>query len=88
MNKLLHFIALLMLISSASVQSTTIESNGRQTKNFTCSEFNSSYEKCKSKANELFKNESRILDYHKEVYAENVDGFYMPSKHHFLVECL
>lgn len=87
MENLLRFAPLLLLISCASVQSTVIETNGKQTHKFTCSEFNSSFEECQSNAKELCSNDFRIAAHHKEDYADSGDGFYMPSKHHFTVEC-
>jgi hypothetical protein len=87
MEKLLRFAPLLMLISCASVQSTVIETNGKQTHKVTCSEFNSSLEECKSSAGKLCTNDYRVVAHHKEVYADSGDGFYMPAKHHLMVEC-
>ncbi len=87
MEKLLRFAPLLMLISCASVQSTVIETNGKQTHKVTCSEFNSSFEECQSDASEVCADNFKIVAHHKEVYADSGDGFYMPSKHHFMVEC-
>jgi hypothetical protein len=85
MIKILHLTPLLMLISCTSMPSTV--SNEKKMHSYVCTEFNSSYEECKVNANALCTNKANIVAYRKEVYADPGDGFYMPTKHHFTVEC-
>jgi hypothetical protein len=87
MNKMLRFTPLLMLISCANVQSTTVEHNGIQVHQLTCSEFNSSLEECTSKASELCGHNYETLSHYKEEYAYSGDGFYMHPRHHVSVKC-
>ncbi|MDP3609779.1 MAG: hypothetical protein Q8R74_11950 [Methylophilus sp.] len=88
MKKFLRFAPLLMMISCASVQSTTIDSNGVQTHTLTCSEFNDvTLERCKARASELCVNDYHLVSQHKEVYPDSGDGFYMPPKHHLSIQC-
>lgn len=87
MKKILRFAPLLMMISCASVQSTTIEHNGIQTHTLSCSEFNNGVERCEAKARELCINDYRVVSQHKEVHPDSGDGFYMPPKHHMAIQC-
>lgn len=87
MKKILRFAPLFMLISCASVQSTTIESHGIQTHILTCSDFNNGLERCMEKADELCANNYHLVSQHKEVYPDAGDGFYMPPNHHIAVQC-
>lgn len=87
MKKILRFAPLLMIISCASVQSTTIEHNGIQTHTLSCSEFNNGVEKCQAKAQSLCANDYHLITQHKEVYPDAGDGFYMPPKHHMVIQC-
>lgn len=87
MKKILRFAPLLMLISCASVQSNTIESNGVKTHVLTCSDFNNGLNRCMEKANELCASNYHVVSQHEEVYPDSGDGFYMPSKHHISVQC-
>lgn len=91
MIKILHLAPILMLISCTNVLSTVTatvtDTNEKKMHNYTCSEFNSSYEECKVNANSLCSNKAKIVAYQKEVFADPGDGFYMPTKHHFAVEC-
>ena len=87
MNKILRAAPLLLLISCASVQSTTMEVNGKQRHQLTCSEFNQGVEKCRAKASELCANDYHLVSHTKEIYPDAGDGFYMPDKHHMTIEC-
>lgn len=87
MNKLLRFTPLLMLISCASVQSTTLEHEKGQIHQISCSEFNTTLQECKAKASELCANDYKLLSHHKEVYPDAGDGFYMHPRHYLSVEC-
>lgn len=87
MKKFLRFAPLLMLISCASVQSNTVETNGVQTHVLSCSEFNNGLERCMQKANELCANNYHVVAQHKEEYPDAGDGFYMPPRHHISVQC-
>lgn len=87
MNKLLRITPILMLISCANVQSTTVEQNGIKIHTLTCSEFNSSLEECRSKASELCGHNYETLTHNKEEFADSGDGFYMHPRHHISVKC-
>jgi hypothetical protein len=87
MKKIMFFATLFMLASCASVQTTKIEHDHKQAYKLTCSEFNSSLNECKANADKLCTNGYKLLSYHKDVYADSGDGFYMPSTHHLTVEC-
>jgi len=87
MNNMLRFAPLLLLISCASVQSNTIEQDGKQVHKLSCSEFNSSLEECKAKASQLCSHNYQLLTHHEEVYPDAGDGFYMHPRHHLTVEC-
>jgi len=87
MNKLLRFTPLLMLISCASVQSTTLEHENGQIHQISYSEFNTTLQECKAKASELCANDYKLLSHHKEVYPDAGDGFYMHPRHYLSVEC-
>ena len=87
MNNMLRFAPLLMLISCASVQSTTTEKNGKLLHELSCSEFNSSLEECTAKASKLCANDYKLLSHHKEVYPSSGDGYYVHPRHHLMVEC-
>jgi hypothetical protein len=88
MSQSVRFIPLLLLISCASVQSTPFDAgNGKQSFKLSCSEFNSSLDECKNKAKELCASDYKLVDHHTEVYPDAGDGFYMPSRHHLVVEC-
>lgn len=87
MNNMLRFAPLLLLISCASVQSNTIEQDGKQVHKLSCSEFNSSLEECKAKASELCANNYKLVSHHEEVYPDSGDGSYMHPRHHLSVEC-
>lgn len=87
MNTMLRFVPLLMLISCANVQSTTMESDGSQVHKLTCSEFNSSLQECKSKASELCRNDYKLLSHHEETFPDSGDGFYVHTQHHLAVAC-
>lgn len=87
MKKNLRFAPLLMLISCASVQSTTINHNGIETHTLSCSEFNNGVERCMTKAQELCVNDYTLVSQHKEVYPDAGDGIYMPPRHHFVIQC-
>ncbi len=87
MNNMLRFAPLLLLISCASVQSTTTEKNGRLVHQLSCSEFNTSLDECKAKASELCDHNYQQLSHHKEVFPDSGDGFYMHPRHHISVEC-
>lgn len=87
MTNMLRFAPLLMLMSCASVQSTTIEHNGKQVHQLSCSEFNSSLDECTAKASELCAHNYQLLSHYKEVHADSGDGFYMHPRHHISVEC-
>jgi hypothetical protein len=87
MIKILYLTPLLILISCTNVLSTARQANEKKMHSYVCTEFNSSYEECKVNANALCTNKANIVAYRKEVYADPGDGFYMPTKHHFTVEC-
>lgn len=87
MATMLRYAPLIMLISCANVKSTTLEVNGQQLHKLTCSEFNSSLEKCKAKASELCQENYKLLSHSKEVYPDAGDGMYYPVKHHITVQC-
>lgn len=84
---MLRFAPLLLLMSCASVQSTTIEQNGKQVHHLSCSEFNSSLNECKAKASAMCADDYKHISHYKEVYADSGDGFYMHPRHHLSVEC-
>lgn len=55
----------------------------------TCSEFNTTLDACKAKAQELCGSPYEInqrLSY-RETYPDSGDGFYMPGKQHLVVDC-
>ena len=87
MKKIVCFVPLLILLSCASVQSTTSDINGKRAYKLSCSEFNSSLEKCKAKAQELCASDYKLIEYTKEVYPDAGDGVYMHPKHHLVVAC-
>jgi len=87
MATMLRYAPLIMLISCANVKSTTLEVNGQQLHKLTCSEFNSSLEKCQAKASELCQENYKLLSHSKEVYPDAGDGMYYPAKHHITVQC-
>jgi hypothetical protein len=87
MQKILRFTPLLMLISCANVQSTTVEHQHGQIHQITCSEFNTTLQECKAKANELCGNDFKLLSHHKEVFPDAHDGFYIHPRHYLSVEC-
>lgn len=87
MTPMLRFAPLIMLISCASVQSNTLEYNGQQLHELTCSEFNSSLDKCKAKASELCADNYKLVSHVKEEYPDVGDGVYYHPKHHIAVLC-
>ncbi|MDP2154118.1 MAG: hypothetical protein Q8J66_10740 [Methylotenera sp.] len=87
MNKTILLVPLLTLASCASVQTTQIEHDGMQAYKLTCSEFNSSLNECKANADKLCANGYKLVDHHKDVYADSGDGFYMPTTHYLTVKC-
>ncbi len=87
MNKLLRFTPLLMLMSCASVQSTTLDQENGKVHQISCSEFNTTLQECKAKADELCNSDYKLLSHHKEVYPDAGDGFYMHPRHYLSVEC-
>ncbi len=87
MNHMLRFTPLLLLISCASVQSTTLEQDGKKIHQLTCSEFISSLQACEAKASELCNNNYKLISHYKEEYPDSGDGFYFHPRHHLSVEC-
>lgn len=87
MKKLLRFTPLLMLMSCASVQSTTLEFENRKILQLSCSEFNTTLQQCQAKASELCGSDYKLLSHHKEEYPDAGDGFYIHPRHHLSVEC-
>jgi hypothetical protein len=85
MKNTLRLIPLIMLISCASVQSNTIEKDGKTIHELSCSEFNSSLDEAKAK--ELCANNYKQLSHHTDTYPDAGDGFYMHPRHHLSVEC-
>jgi hypothetical protein len=87
MKSSLHFLPLVMLISCASVQSTTLEQDGKQVHRVSCSEFNTSQQECQAKAKAFCAHEPQRMTYYKEEFADAGDGIYIPTRHHYTVEC-
>lgn len=87
MKMILRFLPLALLLTCASVQSASLDNEGKKVHQLTCSEFNSSKQECQVKAVELCANEFNKYTHYQEVYADPGDGMYMPTRHHFTVEC-
>lgn len=74
----------------AGIEATKVTGKqGQVSYHLTCSEFNTSLEACKTKAQELcggpFEVNQRLS--HRETYPDSGDGFYMPAKQHLVVDC-
>lgn len=87
MNHAISFIPLFFLISCASVESTQIDASNRKLNKITCSEFDTTLEKCKSEAKALCGSDYKLVDQHTEVSPDPGDGFYVHPVHYLLIEC-
>lgn len=69
--------------------SKVVSAQGDVSYHLTCSEFNTTLETCKAKAQELcggtFVINQKLS--HRETYPDSGDGFVIPAKQHLVVDC-